>query len=368
MKKYFLLFLVLATLSISCRKNTYPIPREDSLYAKLINVCDSMVNNSHVTGMVAAVWVPNRDIDFVYSTGISDVSTNEPMDKNFHFRIGSNTKTVTITRFLQLVDSGYVSLQDTLSKYYPNFPKSNQITLEMLTDMTSGIGSYTQSDSFQLAMYNDPTRTWSMDELIDFSRTEPFHFEPGNGFDYCNTNTQLIGRIIEIITNDKLENQIQHHIIEALGLKNTYYVRSGTTIPAPHPKGYYDGTYEKGFPEFSERYDISWAQAAGCMVSTVYDLKAYVEALNDGTFLSDSLQKLRKSKKIYFREGVYYSIGGAWFNDYYGHDGALPGFTSTMVHSNNKNCTIIVWFNCNLDNDKVHTDHIFDRFDAIIFD
>ncbi|RLD64888.1 MAG: hypothetical protein DRI84_07985 [Bacteroidetes bacterium] len=368
MKKTILFLIVLIALSFSCKKEAPPINTDDFLYNKLQYVCDSMIDNSHVTGMVAAVWAPDREIDFVYSTGIADISINKPMEKNFHFRIGSNTKTATITRFLQLVDSGYVSLQDTLNKFYPNFPKSSQITLEMLTDMTSGIGSYTQNDSFQLAMFNDPTRIWSMDELIDYSRTDPFHFEPGNGFDYCNTNTQLIGRIIEIITNDNLENQIQRHIIEPLGLKNTYYLRSGTTMPAPHPKGYYDGAYKSGYPEFSEKYDISWAQAAGSMVSTVYDLRTYVEALNDGTFLSDSLQNIRMSKKLFFREGVYYSIGAAWFNDYYGHDGALPGFTSTMVHSNTKNCTIIVWFNCNLDNDGVHTDHIFNRFDEIIFD
>lgn len=86
-----------------------------------------------------------------------------------------------------------------------------------------------------------------------------------------------------------------------------------------------------------------------------------------GFFLSDSLQQIRIAKKIFFRDDVYYSIGAAWFGDYYGHDGELPGFNSTMVHSNEKNCTIIVWFNCNLDSDGVYTDHIFDRFNEIIF-
>lgn len=328
-----------------------------------------MLQATHVPGMVAAVWAPDKNIDFVYAAGIADYETGAPMKKNFHFRIGSNTKTFVNTRFLQLVDSGYVSLQDPLKKFFPHFPKSDSITLEMLTDMTSGIWSYTQSDSFQLLMASHPDRVWTKDELIDFSRTLPFHFEPGTGVNYSNTNTQLLGRIIEIITHDKLQHQIQQHILDPLNLKETHFLTSGKVLPYKHPKGYYDGKYQKGYPEFSEKYDISWALAAGSMVSTVYDLKKYVEALNSGFFLSDSLQKIRMAKKIFFRKpDVYYSIGAAWFGDYYGHDGGLPGFTSTMVHSNKKNCTVVVWFNCNLDEDGIHTDHIFDRFNQLIFD
>ncbi|MCK4679361.1 MAG: beta-lactamase family protein [Bacteroidales bacterium] len=368
-KKAIFPVLLLAILSFSCKKEKDTPDEKEILYQTLMYVCDSMINNTNVPGLVAGVWVPDKNIEFVYTAGIASVETGQSMENNFHFRIGSNTKTVTITRFLQLVDSGYVSLQDTLNEFFPDFPKSEKITLEMLTDMTSGITSYTQIDAFQLEMYQDPGRIWTKDELIDFSRDEPFHFEPGEGIDYCNTNTQLIGRIIEMITNDDLANQIQKHIIEPLGLTNTYYLSSGKEMPDDHPKGYYAGSYEEGYPEYSEYYDISWAQAAGSMISTIYDIKEYVEALNSGFFLSDSLQQLRMAKKILFREpDVYYSIGAAWFGDYYGHDGGLPGFTSTMVHSNDKNCTIIVWFNCNLDNDDTHTDHIFNRFDSIIFD
>lgn len=367
MKTYYaLVLLILISLFVSCKKESNNVNGE--LYNKLTVVCDSMLNSTKVTGLVAAVWAPDKDVDFVYAAGISDYELNSPMDKNFHFRIGSNTKTMTITRFLQLVDSGYVSLQDTLKKFYPNFPKSDKITLEMLTDMTSGIKSYTESDTFQLAMYNDPARVWTMDELIDFSRNEPFHFDPGTGINYCNTNTQLIGRIIEIITNDNIENQIQKYIIYPINLKETKFLSSGRLLDSPHPKGYYSGHYEEGHPEFSEKYDISWALAAGSAVSTIDELKLYVEALADGFYLSDSIQQIRMAKKILFREpDVYYSIGAAWFGDYYGHDGAVPGFTSTMVHSNEKNCTIIVWFNCNLDFDGAHTDDIFNRFDELVF-
>lgn len=364
MKRYFgVLAIILTTLLTSCNQTD-----NSQRYQSLTDVCDSMLNATPIPGMVAAVWAPDKNISFVYAAGIADYDTQLPMDKNFHFRIGSNTKTVVNTRFLQLVDSGYLSLKDPLKKFFPDFPQSDKITLEMLTDMTSGIKSYTQCDSFQMAMYNHPEKVWTMDELIGFSRNQPFHFEPGTGIDYCNTNTQMLGRIIEMITHDKLQHQIQKYIIEPLNLKETHFLTSGRKLPYSHPKGYYDGNYKEGYPEFSEKYDISWALAAGSMVSTVYDLKKYVEALNSGFFLSDSLQELRMEKKILFRKpDVSYSIGAAWFGDYYGHDGGLPGFTSTMVHSNKKNCTIIVWFNCNLDEDNIHTDHIFKRFDQIIY-
>ncbi|MCF8229457.1 MAG: beta-lactamase family protein [Bacteroidales bacterium] len=368
MKQLFLL-LALPFFLFSCNPVNKQKDDREAVYKKLQFVCDSMIEHTHVTGLVAGLWAPDRNIDFVYHAGLADVENKITMDENMHFRIGSNTKTFVVTRLLQLVDSGYVSLQDKLSRFYPDFPKSEQITLEMLSDMTSGIWSYTETDTFQKQMLHDPGKVWTMDELIDISRRQPFRYSPGDSINYCNTNLQLIGRIIEMITGDSLKHQIHRHILAPMGLEHTYYLSSGKKMPAPHPKAYYEGTYEKGFPEYAEYYDISWAQAAGSMISTLWDLKTYVEALNWGTFLSDSLQKRRMAKKVLLQKpGIYYSIGAAWFWDYYGHNGGLPGFASTMLHSNEKNCTIIVWFNCNLDEDGVRSDHVFKRFDEIVFE
>jgi CubicO group peptidase (beta-lactamase class C family) len=99
---------------------------------------------------------------------------------------------------------------------------------------------------------------------------------------------------------------LQKQIIGPLGLTETHFLSSGKEIPGYHPRGYYAGSYEVNDPEFSEYYDISWALTAGSMVSTIRELKVYVEALCNGFFLSDSLQQIRMSKKILFREPDVY--------------------------------------------------------------
>ena len=107
------------------------------------------------------------------------------------------------------------------------------------------------------------------------------------------TNTIIIGEIIEMITGNSLESEIRKRIIDKFGLKNTSYFISGTEIPGYHPKAYYGGDYNLAFPECSEWFDCSWAGAAGSIVSNLFELKIYAEALSGGYFLSDTLQQHR---------------------------------------------------------------------------
>jgi len=53
---------------------------------------DSIIENTHVPGLVAGVWAPDEDIDFVYTAGVSNIETGATMDADMIFRIASNTK------------------------------------------------------------------------------------------------------------------------------------------------------------------------------------------------------------------------------------------------------------------------------------
>ena len=349
----------------SCNKNNDDADKNKIIYDNLTFACDSILQNTKITGMVAAVWAPDKDLEFFYTNGVADIETKELMNKNFYFRVGSNTKTMVVTRLLQLVDEGRVSLDDTLKQFFPDFPKSDSVTIEMLTNMTSGIFDYMDTDEFNYEMDNNPTRVWTKDELIDLVRTKEYHFTPGERFLYCNTNTQLIGRIIEMITGNPLQNEINQYIFSPLNLENTTFPVSGITMPDPHPKGYFIGDFDPDYPEFSEHFDISWAQAAGCVISNIYDLKDFVIAMNNGYYLSDSLQDIRINNRVHVNDFVYYTIGGFYFNGYFGHGGDIAGFSSAMFHSMEKNCTIILWYNSLLN--EVRPMHQVLKFDEIIF-
>ena len=99
----------------------------------------------------------------------------------------------------------------------------------------------------------------------------------------------------------------------------------------------------------TEIMDVSWAWSAGSAYSVPRELQKYAERLVGGGFLSDSLQQKRLNDMLAITPDINYGLCLARRGSFYGHNGGMPGFTSTMYHSNNKNCTVIIYFNCDLE-------------------
>jgi len=351
MKKTTLLVLVLFIVISSCKKNETGPSGAELIQNDIKTILDSIVENTGVPGLVAGVWAPNEGIDLVYSAGVADMETNEPISDQMVYRIGSETKTFTTTVLLQLVDEGLLSLDDPLSKFLPDFPRGDEVSIRYLAGMRSGIQCFMELDTFWNEAFVNPDKNWTFDEEIALVKDLPFHFTPGTAFHYCNTNYILLGKIIEMVTGKSMEQNVKTRIIDPLELTNTSYLSSGSSIPGYHSKAYYGGEVTTELPELSEFLDISWAGPAGCMVSDIYDLKKYSRALAGGELYSSELHQQRiicndmgVGRPLNYGLGIYES------NGFYGHDGQLPGYTSLMVHSPERNCTIVVWYNCQLDN------------------
>jgi len=343
------LFIVLIS-CISCKKDDDKTNSNQQLIDKMKAVTDSVIANSRVPGVVALVVDNKKGINWMYTSGKNDVVNGLPMDSTFTFRIGSNTKTMTCTVLLQLVDEGLISLDDTLSKYFPGYPQADKITVTMLLNMRSGIYNYTDdTDVFAQSMVTEPSRVWQPDELIDLGFSHDFYFEPGSDIHYSNTNTFLIAKLIEKLTDNTLENEIYNRIIQPLGLENTRFLTSGIELPGNHGRGYeLDG--EGNYTDVTEHYDVSWGWAAGSAYSTPRDLQKYVEALVNGEFLTPTLQQKRLTDNYSGRADLWlgkinYGMGMMRCGSFYGHGGDMPGFSSTMYHSIEKDCTVVLYFN-----------------------
>ncbi len=348
-----IILIVVSLLFYSCENSTSPAEtvQNNEIETQIKAVLDSVIENTHVPGLVAGIWAPNEGIDLVYTAGVSDLETNAPMDAEMIFRIASNTKTFAITVLLQLVDEGVLSLDDKLSKYRPDLPRADEVTIEMLTNMRSGIYNYVESENFWARVISDPTHFWTIEEIINFSlndATDFYYFSPGTGFHYSNTNTIIIQAIVENLTGLSLESLINSRIINPLNLTNTTYLVGGTKIPGYHSKAYDIGDFEDNPDDISEAIDFSFAKAAGSMVSNIFDIKTYVEALTGNYFLSTSLQEKRLTCNSIEGSSSKYGIGLFNINGFYGHNGEAPGYTSLMVHSLEKSCTIVIWYNCSL--------------------
>lgn len=357
------LIIIVAVSFNSCKKESIPDPNQP-LIDQMKAVTDSIIENTRVPGIVALVVDHKKGINWLYAAGVSNTQTGAPMDVNHTFRIASNTKTFTGTVLLQLVDEGVIRLNDKLSAYFPQYPKSDSITIKMLCNMSSGINAY-ETDEWMNAVKANPLRVWTPSELAGLAFSQPFLFSPGTGYQYSNSNTIILGMIIEQVTGKTLESEVENRIIKPLQLNNTAFHTSGTELPGNHGRGY-------DFEEFgvtgdvTELYDLSNNWAAGSVHSTPCELQSYVEALVKGRFLSDTLQQRRLNDMITIDPYSKYGLCLHKLASFYGHNGEVWGYTSMMRYSLKHDCTIIIYYNC----DRMSTnnpDSLFGKFLLILY-
>ncbi len=319
-----------------------------------------------VTGAVVQVRSPELG-DWTTTIGSRTFRGTEPVRIEDHVRIGSVTKTWTGTVVLQLVDEGLLRLDDPVAKYRPDVPNGQDITIEQLLTMRSGLGNYTTSPELSATMDTAPGTVFAPEELIAIGLAMPPEFPPGEGFYYSNTNTALLGRIVEQLTGGPLETEIQRRVLDRLGLaESSFPATTSAALPDPHPQGYSYGTNVETAesnvlsPEKQAAahdgtlapLDVtdtnpSWAWAAGAGSSTTGDLTRFVEALVGGELLGPALQEVRLDSVHPIDpaapDGPGYGLALARFGPFYGHTGELPGFNTFAGYDPERRTTVVVW-------------------------
>ncbi len=317
----------------------------------------------------AVVLVRTPEGEHLRAYGTRDAGEDDPVTTRDHFRIGSNTKTMVGTAVLQLVDEGELDLDDPVSDYRDDVPNGDDITIEMLLDMTSGLFNYSELESFNAELDEHPDKIWDPEELVELGLDEEPYFDPGDGFHYSNTNTVLLGLIVEDLTGQTLGEALTDRIFAPLGLDDTSFpAPDDPELPTPHPQGYLFGTNvstleDPALPEDQQQAALdgdlepndvtglnpSWGWAAGAAISTASDLADYVEALIDGELLSDDLQADRLDSVTSTDPDDPDAAGYGWalasFGPYVGHDGSLPGYQSFMGHDPDTGTTLVVLTN-----------------------
>src|SRR5438105_11645674 len=114
-----------------------------------------MLTTSKVPGLIVSI---TRDGKVIYekAKGYSNLESKSEMDLTRRFRIGSLTKTFTITVLFQLVDEGSVKLDEPISKYFDFIPNADKITVRMLCDMSSGLYNYSEGKEFDDSLHQHP--------------------------------------------------------------------------------------------------------------------------------------------------------------------------------------------------------------------
>ena len=327
---------------------------------------DALATELGVPGAAMLVRTPQGEVTATY--GVTQLHGSTPVSLDDHFRIGSNTKTMTGTVILQLVQEGRIALADKVGKYRPDVPNGGSITIEQLLTMRSGLANYTTTLELNRALDTQPQRVWDPEELVAMGLAEPPTFAPGDGWNYSNTNTVLLGLIAEQLEHKPLAQIFQERLFEPLGLRETLYPDAAdAALPEPYSHGYMYSTNvdtmasselppdqlaqaKAGTLLPSDTTDLnpSWAGAAGAGISTIRDLAHWVEALGSGALLGPTLQKERLASVQPVPVSLpdpKYGWGIAKIGPLYGHTGELPGYNSFMGYDPVQKVTIVVWTN-----------------------
>ena len=176
--------ILLISLMFNCSKDSTTEP-EATTSESFQAVLDNNLEAYNGTGVSAAVVFQNQD-KWTGTSGVSFGAT--AITGDMIFGIGSVTKTFIAALCLQLADEGVISLEDSLHEWLPDYPNiDNSITILQLLYNTSGIYNITDNTDLWSAVFNDPTRFWTPEELISTFLEEPYA-TPGAGYFYSNTN------------------------------------------------------------------------------------------------------------------------------------------------------------------------------------
>ncbi len=313
----------------------------DALQASLQQALDQTMATYGVPGAAVGVWVPGKGA-WIKAAGMADRETNAPVTKDMTWPLRSITKSFTVTLILQLADAGKLSLDDTIDKYVSGVTGGASITLRQLAGMSSGNADYV-GEAFIKDFQADPNKIFTLDELNSYALGKPANFAPGTRRIYTNSNTNLLGAVIEKVTGQSFKDVLGMRILKPLGLKSTYYLVDARQWPEPHAVGYepVDGVLTP------EPLNLSIYGPAGSMVSTLDDAFVWAEALATGRLLAPATQGERLKGGPLDEGPPYdqYALGIGETGGWWGHNGEGFGFTAAMFRNDSTGATVVVFMN-----------------------
>jgi D-alanyl-D-alanine carboxypeptidase len=320
---------------------TTPIP-VDTIRAKVTERFATLESPGAVFGVFRG---PDSTPLVVLTLGHADERKSRAITRKDHFRIASVTKLFVGTVVLQLVDEGRIRLDDPVSKYLDAVPNGNDITVAMLGYHTSGLPRVIANPAYQQAIQAEPARQWKAAEILPYAWQMKPLFPPGKGWMYSNTNTVLLGELIQSVTGRPWHEEVRARILVPLGLLDTGYPVE-SKVPEPTPRGYRFGKKENLIKYGDYWFDATrWSGscwgAAGDMYSTLDDLATCTRAAARGDLVSETGRTTLFKWIRTGYEGVEYGFHIGRQSGVLGSTGDVPGFSAFAAYHPELDVTIV---------------------------
>ena len=264
----------------------------------VLRIVDDVMKQSHLRAVIVRVTEDGKEI---VTRAVGESMTGVPASTDMHFRNGAVAISYVSTLLLRLVDEDKVSLDDKLSTWLPAVPHADRVTLGQLAQMTSGYVDYVIGNTaMNDALYADPFRQWSPQELLAYAVNQPLLYPPGTNWNYAHTNYVLLGLALEKATGESMSKLLSEKVLRPLGLTNT---ANSDTAEIPEPVLHAFTSERRAalripgdipFYEESTFWNPSWTITHGAIqTTTIHDLEATAAGIGSGQLLSrESYEKM----------------------------------------------------------------------------
>ena len=280
------------------------------------------------------MWVHDRE---VLKMALGDSMTTVPATTDMHYRIGGIAETFMSTLLLMLVEQERISLDEKISRWFPHLLAADRVTVRMLVGNTAGYIDYVAVSDFLKLQVAEPFRSFTDDELIDYSvRDGKMNFPPGTSQQYSHTDNVILGQVIQRATRQSLKDLYEKNIFGPMGMKDTKFpVNQEIQGPVLHAftmdrKLYEDCTY----------WNPSWGSSPGLPTSNLDDLGKWGQIFGTGRLISPahfkeqiaptSAGKGRNKPDLYFAYG--FVVANGWMVQNPSINGYSGGFGRNLAN------------------------------------
>lgn len=334
MKRNIILSLLLIANLCFCQMRTL-LAQQNDVQEKVDEYLDAYVQMNLFSG--AILIAKNGHVLVSKGYGYSNYQLSIENTPQTKFRIGSLTKGFTAVAIMQLIEHNKLNLDDKLIKFIPDYPRGDEITLKHLLTCTSGISNHTEFDDFdkERRVYH-----FSISQVIETFKNKPLNFNPGERFEYSNSNYILLGFIIEQVSKMSYEEYVRQNIFKPLKMENSGFEKPEKVIKNL-AQGY---CFRNNEIENAKFRDMSNSYASGALYSTIEDLYKWDRALYTDLLTS---KKSRELMFTPFKDNYAFGWGvvDVFNHKMITHSGEIDGFTSNISRSPNDNMCIIILSN-----------------------
>ena len=239
----------------------------------------AFLKESGAPGVAISVLERGRDKPQTLARGLACVENSVPMRADSVMKLGSVTKVFTGLRIRMLIEEGKLSEDMPLSRFFPEQVRGEEITIRHLLTHTSGLPEMLRLEPFTSNM----TRPWPPQEIAAMVGKQPLDFDPGRAQRYSNSNYLMLGRIIEIVTGETFDHEIERRIAQPLGMRHLQPGDDETVLSRP-ACGYTNG--QQGELKRPMMASMIPPMATGNLIGTSEDI---VRLVNQGRLVRQNL-------------------------------------------------------------------------------